>query len=158
MSARRMLEVREEGRASQKWRVPLREEVFDSISQGQKTMNKVFGQGSLFSPLLFGKFFDPSDAFPLWDFDSEVLLSGPGNSTGNSVTWFATDTDYVLRAKLPGIIRNLAKPLSYSSLFPSPNPTLTRSIFFLAYNKQGLDEKEECPPLTSNTIIINLNN
>ncbi|EPS69597.1 hypothetical protein M569_05171, partial [Genlisea aurea] len=55
--------------------------------------------GSLFSPLLFGKFFDPSDAFPLWEFEARALLRSPG-----SVDWFQTDSDYVLRAELQGLI------------------------------------------------------
>ncbi|XP_058072899.1 21.7 kDa class VI heat shock protein [Magnolia sinica] len=104
MSARQALEIRSEDRTLNKWCVSLREDVFDSfISQGGNTLHKVFGDGSLFSPLLFGKFFDPSDAFPLWDFEAEILLSGIRSSAGSSVDWFVTETEYVLRAELPGV-------------------------------------------------------
>lgn len=72
------------------------------ISQGGTTVHGVFGDGTLFSPLLFGKFFDPSDAFPLWDFESEILLSGLRSSGRCNVDWFATDKEYVLKAELPG--------------------------------------------------------
>ncbi|XP_068667985.1 21.7 kDa class VI heat shock protein-like [Aristolochia californica] len=101
MSMRQGLEVRSEDRTPQKWSISLREDVFDSFfTRVGSTAKTVFGEGSLFSPLLFGKFFDPSDAFPLWDFDSEVLLSSPQSSTCSTVDWFTTDAEYVLRAKL----------------------------------------------------------
>ncbi|XP_077221465.1 21.7 kDa class VI heat shock protein-like [Tasmannia lanceolata] len=106
MSNRQALDVRSEDRTPQKWCVSLREDVFNSfISQGGNTVHRVFGEGSLFSPLLFGKFFDPSDAFPLWDFESAILLSGLRSSTGSRVDWFTTDTEHVLRAELPGLVQ-----------------------------------------------------
>ncbi|XP_068644617.1 21.7 kDa class VI heat shock protein-like [Aristolochia californica] len=99
---RQALEVRSEDRNPQKWSVSLREDVFDSFfTRVGSSAKRVFSEGSLFSPLLFGKFFDPSDAFPLWDFDSESLLSRPQSSTGSTVDWFTTEAEYVLRAKLP---------------------------------------------------------
>lgn len=103
MSRRRSLEVQFEDRTPRKWCVSLREDVLAGfISQGGTTVHSVFGDGTLFSPLLFGKFFDPSDAFPLWDFESEILLSGLRSSGRCSVDWFATDKEYVLKAELPG--------------------------------------------------------
>ncbi|KAF8410939.1 hypothetical protein HHK36_003476 [Tetracentron sinense] len=104
MSGKKKLEVISEDRTPQKWCVSLREDVFDSfISQGSPIVQKVFSDGSLFSPLLFGKFFDPSDAFPLWEFESDNLLSGLRSSGKSTVDWFETDTDYVLTSELPGV-------------------------------------------------------
>uniref|UniRef100_A0A803QCJ0 SHSP domain-containing protein n=1 Tax=Cannabis sativa TaxID=3483 RepID=A0A803QCJ0_CANSA len=56
-------------------------------------------------PFLFGKFFDPSDAFPLWEFDSDILLSNLRSLGQTTVDWFRTphDQDYVLKADIPGI-------------------------------------------------------
>ncbi|KAK2984781.1 hypothetical protein RJ640_004606 [Escallonia rubra] len=86
------------------WCVPLKEDVFAAfMAKGNKTVHMIFGHGSLFSPFLFGKFFDPSDAFPLWEFESDVLLSNLRSSGQSTVDWFQTDTDYVLKAELPGI-------------------------------------------------------
>ncbi|KAF8409469.1 hypothetical protein HHK36_005545 [Tetracentron sinense] len=104
MSSGKQLQVQSEDQNPQKWRVSLREDVFNSfISQGNPAVQNVFGDGSLFSPLLFGKFFDPSDAFPLWEFESDILLSGLRSSGKSTVDWFETDTDYVLKAELPGV-------------------------------------------------------
>ncbi|OVA13157.1 Alpha crystallin/Hsp20 domain [Macleaya cordata] len=106
MSCRKQLEVRSEDRIPQKWSVPLKEETFDNfMSKGSPTttVHKVFGAGSLFSPLLFGKFFDPSDAFPLWEFESEILLSSLRDSGQSTADWFETDKEYVLKAELPGV-------------------------------------------------------
>lgn len=101
------LEIRFEEQNPQKWRVPLTEEAFEAfISRGNQTAVKVFGDGSLFGPLLFGRFFDPSDAFPLWDFESEILLSNLRSSGQKSVDWFHTESDYVLNAELPGFGKN----------------------------------------------------
>ena len=103
MSSCIKLEVQTEDQATQKWCISLAEEVFKRfLSQGSPTVHKVFGEGSLFSPLLFGKFFDPSDAFPLWDFESDGLLSSLRNSGKSTVDWFQTDQAYVLKAELPG--------------------------------------------------------
>ncbi|KAA8526930.1 hypothetical protein F0562_008841 [Nyssa sinensis] len=103
----KQLEVQLQDQTPQKWGVPLTEDVFGNfISKGNPTVQKVFGDGSLFSPLLFGKFFDPSDAFPLWDFESEILLSKLRSSGQSSVDWFQTASDYVLKAELPGIGKN----------------------------------------------------
>lgn len=105
MATRKQLEIHSGDQAPQKWCVSLGEEVFKKfLSQGSSTvLHKVFNEGSLFSPLLFGKFFDPSDAFPLWDFESDSLLSkirSSGQST--TVDWSQTDQEYVLKAELPG--------------------------------------------------------
>lgn len=81
----------------------LTEDTFISfLSHGGDAAKAVFGEGSLFSPFLFGKFFDPADAFPLWDFDSDALLSGLRNAKKTSVNWAETDSEYALRADLPG--------------------------------------------------------
>ncbi|WOL07442.1 22.3 kDa class VI heat shock protein-like [Canna indica] len=97
MPIRRPIEVRSGADPnSQKWRIPLAEDAFDSfLAHGGDAARRVFGDGSLFSPLLFGKFFDPGDAFPLWEIESEALFSK------NSVDWFGTDSEYVLKAELP---------------------------------------------------------
>ncbi|CAL5390554.1 unnamed protein product [Camellia sinensis] len=106
MSGCRQLEVRSEDRTPQKWCVPMTEDVFGTlISKGSPMAHTVFGDGSLFSPLLFGKFFDPSDAFPLWEFESSVLLSRLRSSNQSTVDWSQTDVDYVLKAELPGKIQ-----------------------------------------------------
>nr|XP_029122622.1 22.3 kDa class VI heat shock protein isoform X2 [Elaeis guineensis] len=103
MSPRRVLEVRPGDQDSQKWRVSLSEDAFDSfIARGGDAARKVFGEGSLFSPLLFGKFFDPADAFPLWEFDSATLLAGLRSASKTSVDWDETDSEYFVRAELPG--------------------------------------------------------
>ncbi|XP_058208452.1 21.7 kDa class VI heat shock protein [Rhododendron vialii] len=106
MTSCRQLEVRSEDQTPQKWCVPLTEDVFGKLmSKGSPTVQTVFGDGSLFSPWLFGKFFDPSDAFPLWDFESDVLLSKLRSSSGtqSTVDWLQTGSDYVLKADLPGV-------------------------------------------------------
>ena len=89
---------------------------FMSQSQGNQAViiNKVFGDGSLFSPLLFGKFFDPSDAFPLWEFECEILLCNLRSSGFTTVDWIRTEHDYVLKAELPGKWF-LLKPLIFLS-------------------------------------------
>ncbi|CAI0380163.1 unnamed protein product [Linum tenue] len=107
-SSRQTIEVITTEEAPLKWSVALREEVFKRFLLGQGTSNtttlkkRVFGEGSIFSPLLFGsKFFDPSDAFPLWEFESEVLLAALRSSGKTTVDWYQTDEAYVLRAQLP---------------------------------------------------------
>ncbi|CAL9017457.1 unnamed protein product [Prunus brigantina] len=107
-TTRKQLEVQTDDQTPHKWCVLLREDVFKKfMSQGSPAVHKVFGGGSLFSPFLFGKFFDPSDAFPLWEFDADILLAGL-RSSGQSTTvdWFQTDQDYVLKADLPGDGKN----------------------------------------------------
>lgn len=97
------LEVHTDDRTPHKWIVALGEDVFRRfLSQGNPAVHKAFGDGSLFSPLLFGKFFDPSDAFPLWEFESDVLLSHLQSTGQSSVDWLQTDQAYVLKAELPG--------------------------------------------------------
>ncbi|XP_059662542.1 21.7 kDa class VI heat shock protein [Cornus florida] len=104
MTSCRMLEVQSEDQDPHKWCVPLKEDVFQTFMlKGSPTVHKVFGDGSLFGPLLFGKFFDPSDAFPLWEFESDTLLSKLRSSGQSTVDWLQTDTDYVLKAELPEI-------------------------------------------------------
>ncbi|KAK9092154.1 hypothetical protein Syun_027065 [Stephania yunnanensis] len=95
MSCPRKLEVIYEDRDPKKWRVPLREDMFHSLIPQS--------EGSLFSPLLFGKFFDPSDAFPLWEFESDILLASLRNSGNSTTDWFEAEGEYVLRAESPGL-------------------------------------------------------
>lgn len=81
----------------------MKEDVFKRfISQGSPLLHQIFGDGSLFSPLLFGKYFDPSDAFPLWEFESRILLSSLRNSGKTSVDWFQSDGQFILKAEIPG--------------------------------------------------------
>ncbi|KAL2476230.1 21.7 kDa class VI heat shock protein [Abeliophyllum distichum] len=104
MTSCRQLEIQFEDQNPQKWCHPLKEEAFAAFMRKENpTVHKVFDERSLFSPLLFGKFFDPSDAFPLWEFESDVLLSNLHSSGQRSVDWSQTDADYVLKAELPGI-------------------------------------------------------
>ncbi|KAM6553690.1 hypothetical protein CsatB_014452 [Cannabis sativa] len=111
---RQSIEVIREDQTTKKWCVALREDVFkrfilfcnnNNNNNTKIKINNVFGDGSLFSPFLFGKFFDPSDAFPLWEFDSDILLSNLRSLGQTTVDWFRTphDQDYVLKAELPGI-------------------------------------------------------
>ncbi|KAJ4830878.1 hypothetical protein Tsubulata_045148 [Turnera subulata] len=101
------LEVHIEDQTPHKWRISLSEEVFKRFfTQGNQIVHKIFGDGSLFSPFLFGKYFDPSDAFPLWEFEADVLLSNLRSSGKTKVDWFQTDEAYVLEAELPGVGSN----------------------------------------------------
>ncbi|XP_027355215.1 21.7 kDa class VI heat shock protein-like [Abrus precatorius] len=103
MTSSKKLEVQTIDQTPHKWCTSLGEEVFKRFfSQANPTVHKVFGDGSLFSPMLFGKFFDPSDAFPLWEFDSDVLLSHLRNSNQNTVEWYHSDEGYILKAEIPG--------------------------------------------------------
>ncbi|GAB2215467.1 hypothetical protein Droror1_Dr00019852 [Drosera rotundifolia] len=98
------IDVMLDDRTPHKWIMPLTEDGFQSfISNGNTVILKVFGPGSVFSPMLFAKFFDPSDAFPLWDFEADVLLSSLRRFGHHSVDWSQTSTEYVLRAELPGV-------------------------------------------------------
>ncbi|KAL5700219.1 hypothetical protein ACHQM5_025693 [Ranunculus cassubicifolius] len=102
MCKTQQVQVRLEEPNPQKWCLPLGEDTFDSfISRDGATVNKIFGEGSLFSPMLFGKFFDPSDAFPLWEFQSDILLSSLRKSGECTVEWFETEIEYALKAGLP---------------------------------------------------------
>ncbi|KAB2605861.1 21.7 kDa class VI heat shock protein-like [Pyrus ussuriensis x Pyrus communis] len=108
-TTRKQLEVVRDDQSPQKWCVLLREDVFRRfMAQGSTnpTVQKVFGGASFFCPLLFGKFFDPSDAFPLWEFESDILLSGLRSSGQTCIDWFQTDQDYVLKLELPGEGKN----------------------------------------------------
>ncbi|KAK4752474.1 hypothetical protein SAY87_021272 [Trapa incisa] len=104
MSSSRQIEVRTGDHPTQKWGVSLKEDVFKRfISQESPLLHQIFGdQGSLFSPLLFGKYFDPCDAFPLWEFDSAILLSSLRSSGKTAVDWSQSDQEYVLKAEIPG--------------------------------------------------------
>ncbi|GAB2277864.1 hypothetical protein Dimus_012566 [Dionaea muscipula] len=105
MTNSKQIDVILDDRTPHKWILPLTEDAFQGffISKGSSPIVvKVFGAGSLFSPMLFGKFFDPSDAFPLWDLDADVLLSNLRRSGHRSVDWSRTDKEYVFKAELPG--------------------------------------------------------
>lgn len=94
------LVVVSEDQSPHKWCVPLKEDVFGAfMTKGGPFVHKAFGDKSLFGPLLFKKFFDPSDAFPLWEFEPGVLLSDPQNAC---VDWFQTEACYALKTTLPG--------------------------------------------------------
>ncbi|GAB4846222.1 hypothetical protein Ancab_025219 [Ancistrocladus abbreviatus] len=104
MASTKQIDVILNDRTPHKWIMPLTEDAFQAfISQGNQVVRKVFGDGSLFSPMLFGKFFDPSDAFPLWEFEADVLLSNLRRSGHNAVDWFKLDKEYVLKGELPGV-------------------------------------------------------
>ncbi|KAL0549999.1 hypothetical protein IC582_014495 [Cucumis melo] len=102
MATPKQLEVHKEDHSTpSKWSVSLGEEVFRRfLGQANSAIQKVFGDGSLFSPLLFGKFFDPADAFPLWEFESDLLLSNLRISGKSSIDWSQTDQEYILQAEL----------------------------------------------------------
>ena len=98
------LEVHKADHNPSKWSVALGEEVFSRfVGQPNSGVQKVLGEGSLFSPLLFGRFFDPADAFPLWEFEADLLMSALRSSGKSSIDWFQTDQEYVLQAELQGI-------------------------------------------------------
>ncbi|KAJ7948500.1 Heat shock protein [Quillaja saponaria] len=107
MNNHKQLVVQTEDQTPQKWCVSLGEDVFKKFfCPANPIIHKVFGDGSLFSPMLFGKFFDPSDAFPLWEFESDILLSNLRSSGQSTVDWFQTDQGYTLKAEIPGIGKN----------------------------------------------------
>ncbi|MQM10816.1 hypothetical protein Taro_043714 [Colocasia esculenta] len=100
--------------SARKWCMSLREDVFIGFfARGGEVVHAVFGEGSLFSPMLFGKFFNPADAFPLWDFESEVMLAGLKEAVKSKVDWAETDAEYVFRAELPGkvLVSSVSPPL-----------------------------------------------
>ncbi|MED6112179.1 hypothetical protein PIB30_059324 [Stylosanthes scabra] len=100
--SKRQIEVQTEDQTPHKWCISLGEEVFKRFfSQANPTVHKVFGDGSFFSPMLFGKFFDPSDAFPLWEFESDVLLSHLRSNNQTTVDWSETDDGYIVKAEIP---------------------------------------------------------
>ncbi|KAJ1263526.1 hypothetical protein BS78_09G192200 [Paspalum vaginatum] len=104
MPGRRAIEVRlQPDGAAPKWRMSLLENTFSGFQQ-DAAARAVFAEGSLFSPFLFGKFFDPADAFPLWEFEPEVLLAAlrHGGAARTTVDWAETDSEYYLRADIPG--------------------------------------------------------
>ncbi|KAF0927083.1 hypothetical protein E2562_029842 [Oryza meyeriana var. granulata] len=112
MPPRRAIEVRQQaaadGAAAPRWRMSLLENTFNSFLQSSgggaeaAAARAVFGEGSLFGPFLFGKFFDPADAFPLWEFEPEVLLAALRRGARTTVDWAETDSEYYLRADIPG--------------------------------------------------------
>nr|CAB3465076.1 unnamed protein product [Digitaria exilis] len=110
MLRRRAIEVRllqpgaGDATAAPKWRMSLLENTFAGFLQGADAAARaVFAEGSLFSPFLLGKFFDPGDAFPLWDLDPDVLLANLRRGAARiTVDWGETDAEYYLRADIPG--------------------------------------------------------
>ncbi|KAK4387001.1 class VI heat shock protein [Sesamum angolense] len=105
-SAGKQLEIQFEDPNPQKWSHPLKEDVFANFVSKENSAAVYYKTGSFFSPLLFGKFFDPSDAFPLWEFESDALLPNSYGSGHRSVDWYQTETDYVLLAEVPGLGQN----------------------------------------------------
>ncbi|KAM0886792.1 hypothetical protein ACQ4PT_029475 [Festuca glaucescens] len=108
MPPQRAIDVRKvDNGAAPKWRMSLLENTFTPFLQSpgactDAAAKAVFAEGSLFSPYLFGKFFDPADAFPLWEFESEVLLAALRRCARTTVDWAETDSEYYLRADIPG--------------------------------------------------------
>ncbi|CAF1759873.1 hypothetical protein HID58_087749 [Brassica napus] len=101
------LEIYTEDKTPGKWSVPLSEEVFRRFLSGAGGSEKaVFSEGSIFSPFLFGKYFDPSDAFPLWEFEADVLLASLRSVGQCRVDWSQTDQTYVLISDLPVVGKN----------------------------------------------------
>ncbi|CAN8243745.1 unnamed protein product [Cochlearia groenlandica] len=102
------LEIHTDDKSPGKWSVPLGDEVFRRFlnSGGALEIKAVFGEGTLFSPFLFGKYFDPSDAFPLWDFEAEVLLKSLRSLGQCRVDWSQTDLAFVLKSDLPVVAKN----------------------------------------------------
>ncbi|KAK9689071.1 hypothetical protein RND81_09G033500 [Saponaria officinalis] len=108
MAGNRHIDVLLEDRTPHKWIVPLTEDCFQGfITKANQVTMKVFGDGSLFSPMLFGKFFDPSDAFPLWDFEADVLVGNLRASGHCGVDWAQNERDFVLKSELPGVGEDL---------------------------------------------------
>ncbi|OIW15462.1 hypothetical protein TanjilG_28661 [Lupinus angustifolius] len=107
-SSKKLVDVQtNDDESPHKWCVSLGEDVFKRFfSQASPIAVKVFGDGSLFSPMLFGKFFDPSDAFPLWEFESDILLSHLRSIGQSTVDWSQTDEGYMLKAEIPGSGKN----------------------------------------------------
>ncbi|KAF2575451.1 hypothetical protein F2Q70_00004976 [Brassica cretica] len=101
------LEIYTEDKTPGKWSVPLSEEVFRRFLSGAGGSEKaVFSEGSIFSPFLFGKYFDPSDAFPLWEFEADVLLANLRSVGQCRVDWSQIDQTYVLISDLPVVGKN----------------------------------------------------
>ncbi|CAA6668759.1 unnamed protein product [Spirodela intermedia] len=99
----RSLEVVAGDGSPRKWSMSLKEDVFAAFlagDDGGAAARRVFAEASLFSPLLFGSFFDPADAFPLWDFDPDAILAAR-----RGVGWSETAAEYVLTAALPEAAR-----------------------------------------------------
>lgn len=108
------LEIHTDDKTPGKWSVPLGDAVFRRFLSGGGGLEKaVFGEGSLFSPFLFGKYFDPSDAFPLWEFEAEVLLASLRSLGQCRVDWSQTDQAYVLKSDIPGAYVFLTLQFSY---------------------------------------------
>jgi hypothetical protein len=108
MPPRRAIDVRQvDSGAAPKWRMSLLENTFTAFLQSpcaaDAAAKAMFAEGSLFSPYLFGKFFDPADAFPLWEFESDVLLAALRRGCRTTVDWAENDCEYYLRADIPGI-------------------------------------------------------
>ncbi|KAF8081303.1 hypothetical protein N665_0893s0001 [Sinapis alba] len=100
------LEIHTDDKTPGKWSVPLGEDVFRRFLSGGGgggggPKKAVFSEGSIFSPFLFGKYFDPSDAFPLWEFEADVLLASLRSLGQRRVDWSHTDQAYVLKSDLP---------------------------------------------------------
>ncbi|XP_062231791.1 22.3 kDa class VI heat shock protein-like [Phragmites australis] len=110
MPGRRAIEVRLQpggDGAAPKWRMSLLENTFGAFLQqgagADAAARAVFAEGSLFSPFLLGNFFDPADAFPLWELEPEVLLAALRRGAARTtVDWAETDSEYYLRADIPG--------------------------------------------------------
>lgn len=55
---------------------------------GAMLPGRCLGKDHFLAPYCLGSFFDPSDAFPLWEFESEALLSGLWSVSKTSVDFW----------------------------------------------------------------------
>lgn len=123
------LEIHTDDKTPGKWSVPLSEEVFwRLLSCGGGSEKAVFSEGSIFSPFLFGKYFDPSDAFPLWEFEADVLLASLRSIGQCRVDWLQTDQAYVLKSDLAGIY--FLHSLIYFSFFKLHQRKIICKMFY----------------------------
>ncbi|CAD6333325.1 unnamed protein product [Miscanthus lutarioriparius] len=139
-----------------RWRMSLLENTFSGFLQGagaDAAARTVFAEGSLFSPFLFGKFFDPADPFPLWEFESDVLLAAlrRGNAR-TTVDWAETDSEYYLRADIPGgrrcdveVSGDAMKVIDISGLWRAPPPADGRDWRAGRWWEHGFVRRVELP-------------
>lgn len=93
LSYRRVLEVGPGDQSSHKREVKTHS-IPSKLVMGTQ-LKRSYGEGSLFSPLLFGKFFNTVDTFPLWEFDSDSPLGSLQECLKTSLDWDETDSKHV---------------------------------------------------------------
>eukprot|EP00253_Pinus_taeda_P005689 PITA_05689 len=84
---------------------PLTEASFNSFfSLRRDVLDTYFRSGYLFNPFVFGRFTDPSDPFPLWNYTPYTIWPRDTASLSKSrVDWSQTDDRIFMRADLPGL-------------------------------------------------------